>query len=141
MNTLRFLLPALLLASLPACAANTHEPTLLQPRADRGEAVEVALLPFSDEQEQVDDYVMFDNEGGVPLSISLVARLQRALMARHYYEGVVDGLLGDKTQEAIYLFQLDADLPLTGGVNAGLVQMLALPAPHRLPAQGGQPGQ
>lgn len=70
-----------------------------------------------------------EQEGSAPLGTALVARLQGALQAREYYRGEIDGLAGAHTQEAIYLMQLDFELPLTGSVNARLLRLLDIPAP------------
>ncbi|TFF35586.1 hypothetical protein E3U47_21280 [Pseudomonas sp. RIT623] len=70
-----------------------------------------------------------EHEGSAPLGTALVVRLQGALQAREYYRGEIDGLAGAQTQQAIYLMQLDFELPLTGSVNARLLRLLDIPAP------------
>lgn len=64
-----------------------------------------------------------------PLGKQLISELQIALNGQDYYHGDIDGLFGSETQEAIYLLQLDHDLPLTGSVNVQLLEWLGIETP------------
>ncbi|UCZ85103.1 peptidoglycan-binding protein [Pseudomonas sp. L5B5] len=59
----------------------------------------------------------------------VISRLQQALAERDYYQGLVDGVAGEQTALAIFLFQMDCELPLTGSVNARILQVLNIPSP------------
>lgn len=54
----------------------------------------------------------------------VISQLQRALAARDYYQGLVDGVAGEQTAQAIFLFQMDCELPLTGSLNARILKLL-----------------
>lgn len=64
-----------------------------------------------------------------PLGIQLVTRLQEALLGRDYYHGDIDGLIGAQTQEALYLLQMEHELPLTGSVNVPTLNVLSIEPP------------
>ena len=65
--------------------------------------------------------------GGVPSNVSVnVVRVQDALRARRYYQGMVDGMNGPMTQAAIRAYQLDRGLPVTGRIDALLISDLGL---------------
>lgn len=59
----------------------------------------------------------------------VISQLQRALAARDYYQGLVDGVAGEQTAQAIFLFQMDCELPLTGSLNARILKLLHIPSP------------
>lgn len=70
--------------------------------------------------------------GGVPaVDTSLVSAIQGELKARGYYVGVVDGLPGPMTSDAILRFQQDHRLRQTGEpTSAVLADLRAAPKPH-----------
>lgn len=70
--------------------------------------------------------------GVTPLGKQLVAQLQVALLGRNYYHGEIDGLLGSQTQEALYLVQMEHELPLTGSVNEQTLDALSITPPRWL---------
>ena len=58
----------------------------------------------------------------------LVALVQMLLAEQGYDPGPSDGLLGERTIQAIYQFQEEAGLPTTGEIDAGLVAALQAPS-------------
>lgn len=60
----------------------------------------------------------------------LVAQLQVALSELRLYQGEIDGLIGARTQEALYLLQMAHELPLTGSVNLPTLKVLGIAPPH-----------
>jgi hypothetical protein len=62
-----------------------------------------------------------------PARAADIAAAQRALVARGYEVGHVDGLLGPQTRQAIRAFQADQNVPLTGEISEGLVRLLIPP--------------
>ncbi|WP_248766092.1 peptidoglycan-binding domain-containing protein [Pseudomonas protegens] len=72
---------------------------------------------------------LFETAIGSPLGEEVVGRLQQALAARNYYQGTIDGVVGEKTEEAIFLFQIDCELPLTGSINSQILQRLDIRPP------------
>ena len=77
------------------------------------------------------NHVFSDNDA--PIASDIIQALQRALAQRSYYKGVVDGLAGEQTAEAIFLFQMDCELPLTGSINSEVLKRLNITAPAWLP--------
>lgn len=54
------------------------------------------------------------------------AAVQRALAERGYYYGVIDGIIGPRSRDAIADFQSDAGLAVTGEINYSLLRELDL---------------
>jgi len=59
-------------------------------------------------------------------SASTIRKLQRALRAEGYSIGVVDGVLGTRTQTSLKQFQLDNELPV-GNLNMETLEALGIP--------------
>ena len=59
-------------------------------------------------------------------SASTIRKLQRALRAEGYSVGVVDGVLGTRTQTALKQFQTDNQLPI-GNMNMETLEALGIP--------------
>lgn len=59
-------------------------------------------------------------------SASTIRKLQRALRAEGYSIGVVDGILGTRTQTSLKQFQIDNDLPV-GNLNMETLKVLGIP--------------
>ncbi|MEM6316499.1 MAG: peptidoglycan-binding protein [Bacteroidota bacterium] len=59
-------------------------------------------------------------------SASTIRKLQRALRAEGYSIGVVDGVLGTRTQTALRQFQIDNSLPI-GNLNMETLKSLGIP--------------
>jgi len=59
-------------------------------------------------------------------SSSTIRKLQRALRAEGYSIGVVDGVLGTRTQTSLRQFQIDNNLPI-GNLNLETLQSLGIP--------------
>jgi hypothetical protein len=55
-----------------------------------------------------------------------VSAVQSALAKLGYYNGEIDGTLGDQTEAALARYQQDRDLSVTGTVNAATLQSLGL---------------
>jgi peptidoglycan hydrolase-like protein with peptidoglycan-binding domain len=53
-----------------------------------------------------------------------VKEVQEALQKKGYYNGPIDGIVGDKTRSGVKEFQQDEDLPATGRINALTLQRL-----------------
>ncbi|OUM33044.1 hypothetical protein B8W72_13160 [Pseudomonas putida] len=62
--------------------------------------------------------------------MQLVTQLQVALSELRLYQGEIDGLIGARTQEALYLLQMAHELPLTGSVNLPTLKVLGIAPPH-----------
>ncbi|CAI3805804.1 hypothetical protein DBADOPDK_03889 [Pseudomonas sp. MM223] len=60
----------------------------------------------------------------------LVTQLQVALSELRLYQGEIDGLIGARTQEALYLLQMAHEPPLTGSVNLPTLKVLGIAPPH-----------
>ncbi|WP_025130091.1 peptidoglycan-binding protein [Pseudomonas sp. PH1b] len=75
---------------------------------------------------------LFETATACPLAEEVVGKLQQALAERNYYQGTIDGVVGEKTAEAIFLFQLDCELPLTGSLNSQVLQRLDIRPPSWL---------
>jgi hypothetical protein len=59
-------------------------------------------------------------------SESIAADVQQGLASRGYYDGQIDGIVGDGTREAIADFQKDNNLPITGYITKSLLNALGL---------------
>jgi hypothetical protein len=59
-------------------------------------------------------------------TVSIEVLVQSALARRGYYSGPVDGVIGSGTRNAIREFQNDNQLPVTGQIDAPLVQALKI---------------
>jgi len=53
-----------------------------------------------------------------------VSGVQSQLAKRGYYNGAIDGMLGDETEAALARYQEDHDLSVTGTVTAATLQSL-----------------
>jgi hypothetical protein len=61
-----------------------------------------------------------------PREVSIAAEVQQGLASRGYYDGQIDGIVGDSTREAIADFQKDNKLPITGYITKSLLNTLGL---------------
>jgi len=57
---------------------------------------------------------------------SRVSEVQRALAREGYYDGPIDGRLGNATQKALRRYQRDHGLEVTGGISRGVIEALRL---------------
>jgi His-Xaa-Ser repeat protein HxsA len=57
---------------------------------------------------------------------ALVYRVQVALFALGYYNGVIDGLIGPQTKAAISLYQRNYGLKVTGTIDDELLDALKI---------------
>lgn len=57
---------------------------------------------------------------------SIAADVQQSLASRGYYDGQIDGVVGDATREAIADFQKDNKLEITGYITKSLLNALGL---------------
>jgi peptidoglycan hydrolase-like protein with peptidoglycan-binding domain len=55
-----------------------------------------------------------------------VKEVQAALQKKGYYNGLIDGLAGDKTRSGVKEFQQDEDLPATGRINTATLERLGV---------------
>jgi peptidoglycan hydrolase-like protein with peptidoglycan-binding domain len=55
-----------------------------------------------------------------------ISAIQSELARLGYYNGAVDGVLGDETEAALARYQQDHDISVTGTVNAGTLQSLGI---------------
>ena len=60
---------------------------------------------------------------------SMVVRTQAALMRKGYYEGDIDGVLGDETRAALKAFQKDEKIKETGRMDIETLTRLGIPIP------------
>ena len=57
---------------------------------------------------------------------SRVSEVQSALAREGYYDGPIDGNLGDATRKALRRYQRDHGLEVTGGISSGVIKALRL---------------
>jgi hypothetical protein len=57
---------------------------------------------------------------------SRVSDVQSALSREGYYDGPIDGKLGDATRQALRRYQRDRGLDATGGITSGVIRALRL---------------
>lgn len=57
---------------------------------------------------------------------SRVSDVQSALAREGYYDGPIDGKLGDATRQALRRYQRDHGLDVTGGITSGVIRALRL---------------
>jgi len=55
-----------------------------------------------------------------------VSTVQSELARLGYYNGAIDGALGDQTEAALARYQQDRDLSVTGTVDAATLQSLGI---------------
>jgi peptidoglycan hydrolase-like protein with peptidoglycan-binding domain len=55
-----------------------------------------------------------------------VSAVQSELSKLGYYNGAIDGALGDQTEAAIARYQQDRDLSVTGTMDAATLQSLGI---------------
>jgi Putative peptidoglycan binding domain len=74
------------------------------------------------------DYNDQPNYAGSQQSVAnaTVSAVQSELAKIGYYNGAIDGLLGDETEAALARYQQDQDLSVTGTVNAATLQSLGI---------------
>jgi hypothetical protein len=65
------------------------------------------------------------NDGGGK-DVSMAARVQRKLAASGYYDGPVDGVIGDGTRRAIRNYERDNGLPVDGRIGDQLLSAMDL---------------
>jgi hypothetical protein len=61
-----------------------------------------------------------------PRPDNIATDVQQSLASRGYYDGEIDGIVGDATREAIADFQKDSNLPTTGYITKSLLNALGL---------------
>jgi len=62
----------------------------------------------------------------VPRPDNIATDVQQSLASRGYYDGQIDGVVGDATRDAIVDFQKDNNLPTTGYITKSLLNALGL---------------
>jgi hypothetical protein len=62
----------------------------------------------------------------VTTDYGVIEDVQSALADRGYYHGVIDGILGPESRQAIEAFQSDQGLPVTGQIDGKLLAALRL---------------
>lgn len=99
---------------LPSRSAATRPP--------RDDVITVEPLPPARARGYADSGAGTVSRGGG----GFVSRIQRELKALGYYEGSIDGVYGDSTASAVRRFQKDKGLPVTGAIDARLLNALSL---------------
>ncbi|PWT84424.1 MAG: hypothetical protein C5B58_04710 [Acidobacteria bacterium] len=74
----------------------------------------------NDQQSSYDD-------SAPPATNPTVSAVQSELAELGYYQGPIDGVLGDNTEAAIARYQEDHDLSVTGTVTTAILQSLGVP--------------
>lgn len=59
-------------------------------------------------------------------TVSIGASVQQALARNGYYNGTVDGVIGQKSHRSIAAYQQDKGLAITGDINSALLASLGL---------------
>lgn len=79
------------------------------------------------------NYAPYDNDdqsayagSGQSAANATVSAVQSELAKLGYYNGAIDGALGDETEAALARYQEDNDLSVTGTVNAATLQSLGI---------------
>ena len=74
------------------------------------------------------DYNDQPTYGGSQQSVAnaTVSAVQSELAKLGYYNGTIDGVLGDETEASLARYQQDQDLSVTGTVNAATLQSLGI---------------
>jgi hypothetical protein len=60
------------------------------------------------------------------IGIRKIMAAQRVLTDQGYYDGPIDGVIGDKTEDAIEKFQKDNELPATGKLNIATLKAMGI---------------
>jgi peptidoglycan hydrolase-like protein with peptidoglycan-binding domain len=71
-------------------------------------------------------------------SRSLVRDAQQALKSQGYYDGAVDGVMGQQTRDAVRNFQIAHRLPVTGQLDEATVKQLGVKLEEERPPEGGK---
>jgi len=66
------------------------------------------------------------SDSGQSAANATVSAIQAGLAKLGYYNGTIDGTLGDQTEAAIARYQEDHDLSVTGTVDAATLQSLGI---------------
>lgn len=66
------------------------------------------------------------SDSGLSAASATVSAVQSELAKLGYYNGTIDGTLGDQTEAAIARYQQDQDLSVTGTVDAATLQSLGI---------------
>jgi Putative peptidoglycan binding domain len=66
------------------------------------------------------------SDSGESAASATVSAIQSELAKLGYYNGAIDGTLGDETQAAIARYQEDRNLSVTGTVDAATLQSLGI---------------
>jgi hypothetical protein len=66
------------------------------------------------------------SDSGQSVGSATVSAVQSELAKLGYYNGIIDGTLGDQTQAALARYQEDRDLSVTGTVDAATAQSLGI---------------
>lgn len=64
--------------------------------------------------------------------VRLIGQVQRALIDRGYDPGPIDGVFGVLTENALFFFQMDNELEVTGSVNSATLIELHITPPQWL---------
>lgn len=73
-----------------------------------------------------DDQLGYSDSGQSVAASATVSAIQSELAKLGYYNGAIDGTLGDQTEAAIARYQEDSDLSVTGTVDAATLQSLGI---------------
>jgi peptidoglycan hydrolase-like protein with peptidoglycan-binding domain len=65
----------------------------------------------------------------VPVAGTTVQAVQTELTQLGYYNGLVDGIFGPATRDAVAKYQIDKQLNVTGSLSPDTLQSLGLPKP------------
>jgi len=76
--------------------------------------------PYSDDDQSP------DSASGQSAANATVNAIQSELAKLGYYNGAIDGILGDQTEAALARYQEDRDLSVTGTVDAATLQSLGI---------------
>ena len=61
---------------------------------------------------------------GAGKDVSMAAHVQRQLASAGYYDGAIDGIVGEETRQAIRDYQRANNLPVNGRINAQLLDAM-----------------
>lgn len=126
----RFMLHGVLLSGGLLLTAYTHASQVPTPAFQRYTVAD--SLKNNLQQPYYTDAYLLSDAFSSRQGIALVISVQKALAQREYYTGEIDGIVGQQTETALFLFQMDFELNITGSINAVTLEKLNISTPKWL---------
>lgn len=127
------------LAALLAVASTALAESTKEARVEKeGSAREHGLQSHTDANRESTSTDRQDLPAMMNGSQQQAKELQQALKERGFYTGRVDGIVGERTREALRQFQVQQGLSTEHGMNDATARALGMSAWERQPVSGGQ---